>query len=118
MKLQPLRIPCGWKIVINNFTEADPSNYTEKNIDDLYSYFTEDMLYIRAEREIKKNKIKYIKSMAVDLGWYPEGNINGNFGLFLIKDDDWNNPVKELHSKDIQKIINTIEEWLLKYYPN
>ncbi|MNI35050.1 hypothetical protein D3C73_890610 [compost metagenome] len=66
LRLVPLRIPSGWKVVLNDFTESSP----EKFIDDDYEHrweFKEDIL--RLENDYKQQLI--------DLGWYPEFQADG-----------------------------------------
>ena len=66
--LQPLRIPAGWFISYNMFSEYDPDTDGEEYCFEL----CEDLLQL-------KNK-----NLLIDLGWYPEGDINGNYKLYLV----------------------------------
>ena len=112
--LQPLRIPAGWKIVFNDFFMLDPVQYTDCN-DEFWRYFVEDMLYIVNERTLKKDKKTYRKTVAIDLGWYPEMDVNGEFVLYVIKDNDWDDPLAEFRSRSQVKIVDLIEASLEKY---
>lgn len=112
--LQPLRIPAGWKITFNDFFMLDPAQYTGSDTD-FWENFVEDMLYIVYEWSLKKDKITYTKKIAIDLGWYPEMDINGEFALYVIKDDDWDYPLAEFRSRSQREIVDTIEIFLKKY---
>jgi hypothetical protein len=35
--------------------------------------------------------------IVIDLGWYPAGSINGAFGLVVVRNGDWTNPL--LHER-------------------
>lgn len=112
--LQPLKIPGGWKVVFNNFFTLDPKTYTGTN-DEFWRNLVEDMLYLVFEWSFKKDKKIYHKKIALDLGWYPEANANGQFTLFVIKDDNWDSPLAEFSSRSQSQIVNTIESWLIEY---
>lgn len=112
--LQHLRIPAGWKIIFNDFFALNPAQYTGFDTH-FWENFVEDMLYIVNERSYKKDKTTYTKKIAVDLGWYPEMDVNGEFALYVIKDDDWNCPLAEFRSRNQEKIVETIEVFLKKY---
>lgn len=112
--LQPLRIPAGWKIIFNDFFALNPAQYTDYDTD-FWENFVEDMLYIVYEQSYKKDKTTYTKKIAVDLGWYPEMDVNGEFALYVIKDDDWNCPLAEFRSRNQEEIVETIEAFLKKY---
>lgn len=112
--LQPLRIPAGWKIIFNDFFMLDPVQYTGSNID-FWENFVEDMLYIVYEYSYKKDKITYTKKIAIDLGRYPEMDVNGEFVLYVIQDNDWDCPLAEFRSRNQRELVDTIEVFLKKY---
>lgn len=101
MNLQPLRIPTGWKVQWNMFDEADPVFFTEEDSDYRHS-FVEDLLQLQ--------KDKY----TVDLGWYPEGKVEGEYLLVLIKNENWSEPLFNFSSRDKDRIIQEIERLLQK----
>ena len=79
-KLQKLSIPYGWKIMWNELPETDPGTLEKDSRE--WLLFSEDILYIEKEKtELNKEKL------ALDLGWYPEADPNGEFCLYVIKDD-------------------------------
>lgn len=63
----------------------------------------EDLLQI----QIKEN-------LLLDVGWYPSFNINGEFQIKLIKNNNWDIPIKQLHTND----INTLTEMLVEILNN
>lgn len=73
------------------------------------------MLYIVNEGTMKKDKKTYRKIVAIDLGWYPEMDVNGEFVLYVIKDNDWDDPLAEFRSRSQVKIVDLIEASLEKY---
>lgn len=105
IKLQSLRIPPGWEVVINKFLEVDITQYSSDN--NIWVDLTQDILHIRSTR--KKSNI------AIDLGWYPENISTGMFHLIVIKDSNWEEPLEEINSRNKNEIVDKIEEFLLKY---
>ncbi|MBW1294170.1 hypothetical protein [Aquimarina litoralis] len=66
MKLQPLRIPAGWKVNWNLFYEQD---INEENR--LFEFSSSTLLSIS---NTQKNK-------NIELSWYPKGDLNGKYIL-------------------------------------
>lgn len=95
IELQNIALPNFGKIIKHEFYSYDPENeFTpEKNL----FYLTEDLL-----------QIEFIKlNLILDLGWYGDiGTNKGSFKIFLIKNKDWENPIK-IESSKSQKVINT-----------
>lgn len=107
-KLQKLSIPYGWKIMWNELPETDPGTL-EKDIRE-WLLFSEDIIYIeKAKTGLNKEKL------ALDLGWYPEADPDGEFCLYVIKDDNWTEPKEAFRSRSVSEIIDKIEELLRKY---
>lgn len=100
-KLQPLRIPSGCRIAKNDFTTYDPEvDFTEER--NLYN-LTEDLLQIEFD----------YTNMIIDLGWYEDvSSSKGEFKIYVIKNRDWDNPIKIENSKS-QKIITEKLELIL-----
>jgi len=103
--LVPLRIPAGWLISFNQFTQASPHLF----IDEDYKYkweFNEDIFQF--ENAYRKRLL--------DLSWRPEFDPNGEYILVLLDVDYlyWNQPLCEFRSRDINKIIEKTENWLLE----
>jgi hypothetical protein len=76
--LQPLRIPAGWLVQYNNgLYEIDPN---PELIPEQYRlwFFKEDMLTLWHS----------LRNRLLDVGWYPEGNLEeGHYGLVVYQDD-------------------------------
>lgn len=49
----------------------------------------------------------------LDIGWYPEFDINGCFKVFVIKDFDWSNPISIMESISYQQLEKDIEASLI-----
>lgn len=104
-KLQPLRIPSGWEIVFNKFLEIDVEDCLVD--DENWLDFTEDITYIK-----RKNK-KY--DVGIDLGWYPDADPQGEFHVKVILNEKWENPIIEYITRERGKVVETIEDLLLRY---
>ena len=105
--LVPLRIPTGWAVVFNNFWEIKPLIEEGKLVNT--SDFTQDHLVI--ERVVPKgtNSPPYV----LDLGWYPEEDLNGQYRLVLTNRNS-NEVLKKFESSDYEKISEAIGQWLDK----
>lgn len=97
-ELQPLRIQAGWKVEYNNFTEYDKNVHGEKYCFEL----NEDLLRLSNDSA----------DLVIDLGWYPVFDINGNYTLILLKNNDWDNPLEKLITQSKNEVIACIEKWV------
>lgn len=66
--------------------------------------------YIQREQKIITH------TLAIDLGWYPDGDIKGNYRLIAILDNDWSNPILELKTRSTQEVADTIEQWVFETF--
>ncbi|MBQ3584914.1 MAG: hypothetical protein IJA27_09395 [Lachnospiraceae bacterium] len=107
IKLQGLRIPPGWEMVINKFLEIDVEQCSPDS--DIWLDLTQDIMYMKRTSKRKD------KNIAIDLGWYPDNDPEGSFHLVVIKDDNWEEPVEEFDSRSKDEIVSRIEELLMKY---
>lgn len=97
-RLQPLRIPSSWEVSYNSLEELDPKELgTEKS--EKWFNFTEDLLQIKNTRY----------NIVLDVGWYPEADPAGSYGLELIKNSDWSSPLVSFSTSDKNKLIDQIE---------
>ncbi|MCY9188066.1 hypothetical protein [Bacillus mojavensis] len=87
----------GWKVNYNHFVEIDPRTL-EPN-DDSWFMFTDSLLQLYHEQT----------SIMLDLGWVPDISPEGNYLVLLVKDNDWEDPIKEFSSDDYKKVILYIE---------
>ena len=99
-ELQPLRIQSGWKVEFNSFTEYDLLLH-DKNV--AFDYLSEDLLQLHFSR----NNVELL----IDLGWYPSGDIDGNYKLVMLKDFNWEFPIEKLITKSKNDVIYQIEYW-------
>lgn len=114
--IQPLRIPGGWTVVFNEFTDIEPMEIPAEN-EEMWLYnFSEDLLYISTEMTRKWDKQTQKQTLGIDLGWYPEGDPNGSFKLQAILDDNWENPLLEFSSRSKDEIVQTLEKWLFRKF--
>lgn len=114
--IQPLRIPGGWTVVFNEFTDIDPMEIPTENEEMWLYYFSEDLLYLCAETVRKQNKKTQVQKFGIDLGWYPEGDPDGSFKLQAILNENWKNPLLEFSSRSKDEIVQTLEKWLFREF--
>jgi hypothetical protein len=108
LRLVPLRIPSGWSIIKNSFTEANPDSFHDEEYEHVWE-FQEDILQLR-NKNLKR---------IVDLGWYPSHKAEGQYCLVLVdtsEDNDegtfyWN-VIEKYRSRNINEIRTKIEELL------
>lgn len=116
-QLKPFRLAPAWKIMWNKLKDIEPDNV--KPDDDAWLFtFVEDMTYIVTESTYNENKKIIKRTLAIDLGWYPEGDIKGCYYLVAILDNDWNQPILEMKTRSTQKVVDTIELWLFETLVN
>ena len=97
-ELQPLRISTGWKVAYNMFWEYDP----DTDGTDYAHELCEDLL------QLSNN------NLLLDLGWYPHGDIEGSYKLYLVdvtKESPFESPLEVFVSKSKQEVIKRIEYW-------
>lgn len=98
-ELQPLRIPSGWTVKYNNFSEYDLQTHGTE-----YAYeLNEDLL-----------QLEYC-NVLIDLGWYPSMDINGRYVMYFVNTNNKNyfdNPIDVFESKSKKEIILKLEYWI------
>lgn len=97
VNIHPLRITEGWKVQYNKFWEIDPK--TLESNDDRWFMFTDCLLQLHHEKA----------SITLDLGWSPDISPEGHYLVLIVKDSDWQNPIREFTSNDYKKVIEFIE---------
>ena len=128
ISLQPLRIPDGWWIIINQFYEIEP-DWKDKSTDEIKfieSFFDEDMYYAEYRT----------KMLAIDLSWswLPGKKYEGKFHLQLLKlldeekmkfhkknkaytmEADFEDPIDSFTTENKDILIKKIEEYF--QYPS
>ena len=105
IKTEDFSFPQNCKVIRNSFSNYNPElDFSEeKNL----FYLTEDLLQIEIES----------LNLIIDLGWYGEISSNrGEFKIFVIENQDWENPniiessksqitIKEKLEKIIKKLL-------------
>lgn len=121
LKLQRLVIPSGWEVTKNRFFEIDPIK--EPRESDRWQYFGREMLEVQyvtksrlTKRQIKAGEQPVITSvLSVCIGWYPEGDPKGAFGINVVKTDERWEEIESFWSRNKDEVVEKIEEFLLKY---
>ncbi|WP_270168584.1 hypothetical protein [Paenibacillus sp. SYP-B4298] len=110
LKLVPLRIPTGWIILKNSFTETNPDNFNDEKYEHIWE-FKEDILQLR-NKNLKR---------IVDLGWYPAHKAEGQYCLVLVDTSEANDEgsfywkeIDNYRSRNINEITTKIEDLLNK----
>lgn len=98
MKLQPLAIPSLCRVYINQFLELDPIKLNKNSRE--WLYFTKDILHVE---NVEGN-------ITINLGWYPDMDPNGEFYLRVLKNNNWDNPILSIKTRDKNMILEKIEE--------
>lgn len=55
------------------------------------------------------------KELLLDVGWYPEFDLDGFFKVVVIKKYDWENPIFDKKILDISSLESVLRECKLKY---
>jgi hypothetical protein len=104
-RLQPLRIPSGFKIEWNEFYAYDPS--TEYDEKDHLHYLTEELLQLKYHQE----------ELVVDLGWYGDtSRREGYFQLLLLRGLRWEEPLVRITSPSLTQITDKLEDLIWKIH--
>ena len=62
-------------------------------------------------------QIKY-QDIVIDVGWYPEFEIDGNFGIKVVKNANWYPPLVEKEAKHLVELEKILRELVLIYCEN
>ncbi len=96
--LQPLRIPAGWIVRYHDLREIDPSPEAFAG-----SWLREDLLQL----------INGESGVLVDVGWYPEGNSDGEFSVVVYRGDFRGERTHEYHTPSRLAMVAEVERLLL-----
>ena len=69
----------------------------DKPLEEQVLYLKEDMI-----------QIGYDNGLTLDVGWYPELDINGVFILYVIRGRDWEHPRVKKKCKDLKSLCESI----------
>lgn len=98
--LQPLRIPAGWSVTLNDFGEIAPSTELSEVEQ---TGFKEDLF----------QAVHHSRKRLLDLGWYPSGDLqNGAFRVVLCDGDFRGKLLNELRTRDLSVAVATIERFM------
>lgn len=98
--LQDLIVTPGWLVIYHQFYAIEPPRHDTE--DDIRWWFKENMYQARHEKFDR----------LIDLGWYPEFQFDsGEFGLVLYAGDFDGELLRELHTKNCQTVVDTMNEW-------
>lgn len=113
--LKPFRLAPNWKIIWNKLEDVEPDRTAPDDPRWLFT-FVQDMTYIVTEYSYKENRQTVTHTLAIDLGWYPEGDVHGQYALSAILDDDWDNPVLTAKTRSTREIADTMELWMFEEF--
>jgi len=60
-------------------------------------YLKEDLLQVEYSNEL-------LSSVIIDLGWYENESKDGNFKIFIIQHNDWDNPIFVIEFKTVSDL--------------
>lgn len=102
-----LKIPAGWTVDYITLKDTDPKNL-EANDDAWLFDFNQDLLQISHKT----------KTLLLDVGWYPEGDPTGSYGIELIKNEDWENPIEDIMCRELKELIKQLDNIFMKEIKN
>ncbi|WZO98978.1 hypothetical protein EP7_000569 [Isosphaeraceae bacterium EP7] len=98
--LQPLRIPAGWAVLSHDLREIDPSPEAFAG-----SWLREDLLHLRNGRT----------DVFVDVGWYPEGDPDGEYSVVVHRGDFRSERLHEYRTPNHLPMVAEVERLLLSF---
>ncbi|MCY7918128.1 MULTISPECIES: hypothetical protein [Bacillus] len=102
-----LKIPAGWTVDYITLKDTEPKTL-EANDDAWLFDFNQDLLQISHKT----------KNLLLDVGWYPEGDPTGSYGIELIKNGDWENPVEDIICTELKELIKHLDHIFMKEIKN
>ena len=108
-RLMMLRLPGGWAMVTNHFSDVD--SIVEQGQIVNHEYYYEDLLVLEQvgyDRE-PQNVSSFHGGYVVDLGWRPSGDLDGAFHLTVLRENG-NHVVAEFSAENRHTIPATIGE--------
>lgn len=102
-----LKIPAGWTVDYITLKDTDPTTL-EANDDAWLFDFNQDLLQVSHKT----------KNLLLDVGWYPEGDPTGSYGIELIKNEDWVNPIEDIMCSELKDLITQLDLIFMKEMKN
>ncbi len=59
-----------------------------------------------------------LKICLLDVGWYPEGDPTGSYGIELIKNEDWENPLEDIMCTELKELLKQLNLIFMKEMKN
>ncbi|MEC1672763.1 hypothetical protein [Bacillus mojavensis] len=102
-----LKIPAGWTVDYITLKDTDPK--TLEASDDAWLFdFNQDLLQVSHKT----------KNLLLDVGWYPDGDPTGSYGIELIKNEDWENPLEDIMCTELKELIKQLDNIFMKEIKN
>lgn len=111
----PLRISSGWAVVFNIFVEwsrEDPADVAEA-----MSFLSEDILSVEQVRGVGGGRATDPGGTIIDLGWAPNGDIDGEYTLSVLR-GGWDGDVVELQHPDWRVVRDALDLTFAKLVGN
>lgn len=99
--------------MLNKLEDIDPETLSPEDENWLFA-FNEDILHIISKITHRRDNQTEEQELIIDLGWYPDGDPNGNFVLQAVLNNDWIDPLIKFSSRNKDEIVKTLEKWLWK----
>lgn len=97
--LQPLRVPMGWEITYNCFYTIEPEYLLEG---DNFLLFKSTLLQAENKRY----------NILLDVGWIDDRDPKSGYGLTLLRDLNWDDPLFDQVLLDRNELVELIEKLL------
>ncbi|KXZ17122.1 hypothetical protein AXI59_14295 [Bacillus nakamurai] len=102
-----LKIPEGWTIDYNTLKDTNPKTLGAEDEAWLFD-FNQDLLQISHKT----------KNLLLDVGWYPEGDPTGSYGIELIKNEDWEHPLEDVMCEEPNELVKQLDRIFMKELNN
>lgn len=90
-----MELPAGWEVVFGELPEA--MDFASDSF--VLMVLNEDMLYAKLTGS----------DLALDIGWYPDADRDGEFRCKIIRADDWQNPTELFCTRDLAAVRSWLE---------
>ena len=97
-------MPAKWKLNYNKLLKIDPDTISIED-DKIWYKFSEDIL----------NMVNTEHNILLDIGWYPEFNRDGHYGLVVIENNEWQKPLETFVTRSVQELTDKILLIINKY---
>lgn len=81
--------------------------------------FLNESLPLQQQLEVLKEDLLQVESedgfYLLDVGWYPEFDLTGSFGIQVIKKHDWEKPLYSKNASNVSSLKTAIKDCVLLY---